>query len=188
MASSTHVSQSTQSLFKGLGYYFFKELIWLFISRNSQNISLFLLMGFSHTLLFSGDRTSLFALKWILRSITVKAYLARWCFFFLGFFKIRPVQRRKTSCISKLKVFLTTCRVSSRAPHWDIWPPLSLRPSSLAVKISLWIKPSCHNHLNDSDFSSLFAVAVFSQGTVGVNSSLHEIQHCYSRGQNNYKE
>lgn len=111
----------------------------LFISRNSQNISLFLRMGFSLTLLFSGDRSSLFALTWTLRSITVEAYLARWFFFFLGFFKIRPVQRRKTSCNFRVKGILDNLQ--------GFFQDTSLR--QLTTFIPVAFIPCCENKFMD---------------------------------------
>lgn len=106
--------------------------------------------------------------------------------FFLGFLKMGPVQRRKTFCNFRVNsIFDSLQGIFQGIDHQP--SPLSLWLSSLAVKTGLRIK-LCHNQLNNSGFSLLFAVAVVSQGTGRVNGSLHETLLCVSCRQNNYKE
>lgn len=110
----------------------------LFISRNSQNISLFLLMGFSLTLLFSGDRSYLL---WhgLWDPSLLKLILQGDFFFFLGFFKIRPVQRRKTSCNFRVKGILDNLQ--------GFFQDTSLR--QLTTFIPVAFIPCCENKFMD---------------------------------------
>lgn len=135
------ISQSTQVPFKNLGYYFFRELIWLFIGlgAHTADLPLILLMGFSNTPQFSRDKLDRYICKLIWFFVMTRLIWLLWLWgfeiqlchhlscqvmlFFLRISKIEPGQGKLYVWLPT--VFIPRCLTQASDHHLS---PCGLHP------------------------------------------------------------